>query len=221
MIHHKDKLEESAKKDCVYAFAEKKGQLAPFRIITEASGEVRGRCCFGCKAFYAKQCYWPKHIEECTKKTEHGAYLKSILPQAVALEALEMTGGADCDAMKKLMEEVETLKKRIVKLERELKTTDEMYDDAAAERDHVVKAVIATTDRGIRKDMVHYLQKTPAEYDKMADFIADYNWDVLLQTDSDAEYRGYCREYWSGRPRKNEIHRYEEEEDESDKTSED
>jgi hypothetical protein len=223
MTHHKDKLQEYASKSSNgYSLSERTGKLACFEIITEASGQIRGKCCFGCRLFYAKPIFWTKHLEEdCTKKEEHKAYIKSILPDGVQLEKaikdIELAG--DSEDMKKLILENEALKKKLAKVEKELKITDEMYDNVSAENDHLKKAVIATTDRGIRRDMVHYLQKTPAENDDMADYIENCNWDLLLQTDSEAEYREYCREYWSGKPRKNEIHRYEEE-DESDRTSE-
>jgi len=125
MLYHKDILQDKAKKDFVYSVAEKKGHLAPFASKSGVSGDVKGKCCFGCKSFYAKACYWPKHLEECTKKEDHKKFLQSLLPDAVELKNTEESIAPESDQVAKLLLRIQKLEKTNKELTQELQDKEE------------------------------------------------------------------------------------------------
>jgi hypothetical protein len=192
MLHHKDVLEEKAKKNNDYAIAHKKGLLSPFTVKSEATAEGTGKCCYGCKSFYAKPCYWPKHIAECTKKEEHLKFLKSVLPDAVELKKAEESIAPESDQVAKLLLRIQRLEKENKELKDELKYKEEDAEEECRKLSRLGDAVTKFLPLDARIMISDYVN---ANLDDEED---SYNYDhtapLLTSTKTEDNFR---RDLWN------------------------
>ena len=220
MVCHKDKLQEKASKDAMYKCAQTKGYLCGWSVKSETNGVVNGKVCFGCKVFYGRKCLAIKHEEDCPKKEEHKAFVKSLMPENVLLEAaLEgtdtNTGQTEsltaqmADQMKKLLEENERLKKERDAFEKKYNTLKKVSEEDEEEREARLEilrdCIINTTDKATRGDMVDFAEQHQRNtlFEERYD---SWDWGAELCADDDTLYRANMKAFYSRKQSKNDAH---------------
>ena len=209
MNYHKDKLQEKASIDTLYKCVQTKGYLCEWNVKSEVNGVVKGKACFGCKVFYGRKCLAEKHKEECPKKAEHKAFVKSLMPEQVLLEtALEgvPTNDAQTEAltaqmaeeMKKLLDENERLKKERDAFEKKfnnLKKVSETDEAEFAARIEIMRdCIINTTDKATRGDMVDFAQQH-ATNEFFLNNYDNWDWEAEFCANDDSLYRANVKAF--------------------------